>query len=147
MSANYAASARWRMAGIYGLLLGGAVVFCWPLIWLACTSVMMDRELFARHIHWLPESPRPQALSPYIFFNLIMGLIGTFQIFTPAFIMTQGGPVNSTLFYIYALFNSAFRYLQMGEAAAMAWFLFLIVFGLTLFQLKMSNRWVHYEGD
>ncbi|HTA16773.1 MAG TPA: hypothetical protein VK786_03400, partial [bacterium] len=66
MSANYTASARWRMAGIYGLLLGGAVVFCWPLLWLACTSVMMDRELFARHIHWFPESPRPQVLSPYV---------------------------------------------------------------------------------
>jgi ABC-type sugar transport system permease subunit/ABC-type glycerol-3-phosphate transport system substrate-binding protein len=86
-------------------------------------------------------------LSPYIFFNLIMGLIGTIQIFLPAFIMTQGQPLNSTLFFVYYLFNNAFRYLIMGRAAAMAWFLFLIVFGLTLFQLKMSNRWVHYEGD
>ncbi|NQU11970.1 extracellular solute-binding protein [bacterium] len=84
-------------------------------------------------------------LSPYIFFNLIMALIGTFQIFTQAFIMTQGGPVNSTLFYAYHLFNNAFRYLQMGYAAAMAWFLFLIVFGLTLVQMKLSQRWVHYE--
>ncbi|HTA16383.1 MAG TPA: ABC transporter permease, partial [bacterium] len=83
----------------------------------------------------------------YIFFNLIMGLIGTIQIFLPAFIMTQGQPLNSTLFFVYYLFNNAFRYLIMGRAAAMAWFLFLIVFGLTLFQLKMSNRWVHYEGD
>jgi multiple sugar transport system permease protein len=66
MSANYTTSARWRTAGIYGLLLGGAVVFCWPLLWLACTSVMMDRELFARHVHFLPESPRPQMLSPYV---------------------------------------------------------------------------------
>jgi len=53
-------------------------------------------------------------LSPYIFFNLIMGLIGTLQIFTQAFIMTQGGPVDSTLFYAYHLFNNAFRFLQMG---------------------------------
>ena len=66
-------------------------------------------------------------LTPYIFFNLVMGLIGTFQIFTQAFIMTAGGPVNSTLFYAYHLFNNAFRYLNMGYAAAMAWFLFLIV--------------------
>jgi multiple sugar transport system permease protein len=86
-------------------------------------------------------------LSPYIFFNLIMGLIGTFQIFIQAFIMTQGGPVNSTLFYVYELFNYAFRYLQMGRAAAMAWFLFLIVFILTMVQLRLSKRWVHYEGD
>jgi multiple sugar transport system permease protein len=86
-------------------------------------------------------------LTPYIFFNLIMGLIGTFQIFTQAFIMTSGGPVNSTLFYAYHLFNNAFRYLHMGYAAAMAWFLFLIVLVLTAIQMKLSQRWVHYEGE
>ena len=86
-------------------------------------------------------------LTPYIFFNLVMGLIGTFQIFAQAFIMTAGGPVNSTLFYVYHLFNNAFRYLHMGYACAMAWFLFLIVLMLTALQMHFSNRWVHYEGD
>ena len=86
-------------------------------------------------------------LSPYIYFNLIMGLIGTFQIFTQAFIMTEGGPVNSTLFYAYHLFNNAFRYLHMGYACAMGWVLFVIVFALTIVQTQMSKRWVHYEGD
>jgi multiple sugar transport system permease protein len=86
-------------------------------------------------------------LSPYIFFNVVMGLIGTFQIFAQAYIMTQGGPVNSTLFYAYHLFNSAFRYLQMGEASAMAWVLFAIVFALTVVQLYFSKRWVHYEAE
>ena len=86
-------------------------------------------------------------LTPYIFFNLVMGLIGTFQIFAQAFIMTAGGPVNSTLFYVYHLFNNAFRYLHMGYACAMAWFLFLIVLILTAIQMHFSNRWVHYEGD
>ncbi len=86
-------------------------------------------------------------LTPYIFFNLVMGLIATFQIFTQAFIMTAGGPVNSTLFYVYHLFNNAFRYLHMGYAAAMAWFLFVIVLIITAFQMKFSNRWVHYEGE
>jgi multiple sugar transport system permease protein len=86
-------------------------------------------------------------LTPYIFFNLVMGLIGTFQIFTQAFIMTQGGPVNSTLFFAYHLFNNAFRYLHMGYAAAMAWFLFLVVLIITAFQMKMSKRWVHYEEE
>jgi multiple sugar transport system permease protein len=84
-------------------------------------------------------------LSPYIFFNLIIGLIGTFQYFTQAFIMTQGGPVNSTLFYAYHLFNNAFRYLHMGYAASMAWVLFIIVFGLTVVQLGLQKRWVYYE--
>ena len=86
-------------------------------------------------------------LSPYIFFNLVMGLIGTFQIFSQAYIMTQGGPVDSTLFYAYHLFNNAFRYLQMGQASAMAWVLFAIVFALTVVQLYLSKRWVHYESE
>lgn len=86
-------------------------------------------------------------LTPYIFFNLVMGLIGIFQVFTQAFIMTAGGPVNSTLFYVYHLFNNAFRYLHMGYACAMAWFLFLIVVILTAIQMHYSKKWVHYEGD
>lgn len=86
-------------------------------------------------------------LTPYIFFNLIMGLIGTFQVFGQAFIMTQGGPANSTLFYVYHLFNNAFRYGAMGYASALAWLLFLIVLVLTVIQMKLSKRWVHYEHD
>ena len=86
-------------------------------------------------------------LSPYVLFNLIMGLIGTLQIFTQAFVMTKGGPVNSTLFFVYYLFNNAFRYLRMGYASAMGWVLFVLVCALTLVQMRLSRRWVHYEGD
>jgi len=86
-------------------------------------------------------------LTPYIFFNLIMGLIGTFQIFGQAFIMTQGGPENSTLFYVYHLFNNAFRYGRMGYASAMAWVLFAIVLVLTVIQMKLARRWVHYGEE
>jgi multiple sugar transport system permease protein len=86
-------------------------------------------------------------LSPYIFFNLIMGIIGTMQVFTQAYIMTEGGPDDSTMFYAYYLFNNAFRYFKMGYASALAWILFLIVLALTLFQLKVAPRWVHYESD
>lgn len=86
-------------------------------------------------------------LSPYIFFNLIMGVIGTLQVFSQAFIMTQGGPVNSTMFFAYHLFNHAFRYLNMGYASALAWVLLIVVLLLTLLQFKLSKRWVHYEGD
>ncbi|MCK5861357.1 MAG: sugar ABC transporter permease, partial [Candidatus Hydrogenedentes bacterium] len=86
-------------------------------------------------------------ISPYILFNLIMGLIATFQVFTQAYIMTQGGPVDSTLFYAYALFNNAFRFMRMGYASAMAWVLFFIILGLTLLQLYLSKRWVYYESE
>jgi multiple sugar transport system permease protein len=86
-------------------------------------------------------------LTPYIFFNMVMGLIGTFQIFDAAYLMTSGGPVNSTLFYAYGLFNEAFRFMHMGYASALAWILFAVIFALTLFQLRMAKRWVHYQGE
>jgi multiple sugar transport system permease protein len=85
-------------------------------------------------------------LSPYIFFNLIMGFIGVLQVFEAAYIMTDGGPEKSTLFYAYKLFNEAFRYLNMGAASAMAWILFVLVLAITLFQLWLGKKWVHYGG-
>ncbi|MBT3294981.1 MAG: extracellular solute-binding protein [Verrucomicrobia bacterium] len=86
-------------------------------------------------------------LSPYIFFNMIMGFIATFQIFDQAYVMTDGGPVNSTLFYAYKIFNEAFRFFRMGYASALAWVLFVLVLVLTLLQMRYSKRWVHYQGD
>ena len=83
-------------------------------------------------------------MTPTIFFNLIMGIIGSFQVFTQAFIMTQGGPLRSTLFYMLHLYNSAFRYFKMGYASAMAVVLFFIILALTLFVNQTSERWVHY---
>jgi multiple sugar transport system permease protein len=84
-------------------------------------------------------------LSPYILFNTIIGLIATLQIFGEAYVMTSGGPQDSTLFYSYHLFKQAFQYLHMGYASALAWILFLIVLVLTLAQLWLGKRWVHYE--
>jgi multiple sugar transport system permease protein len=83
-------------------------------------------------------------LSPYILFNSVVGLIATMQIFTEAYIMTKGGPADSTNFYAYHLFRSAFQYFRMGYASALAWILFLLVLLLTLIQLWASRRWVHY---
>jgi multiple sugar transport system permease protein len=86
-------------------------------------------------------------LTPVIFFNLVMGMIGTLQYFTQAYVMTLGGPVDSTLFYAIYLFRRAFTYLDMGYASAMAWLLFLLILGLTLFVFKTSQRWVHYSAE
>ncbi len=83
-------------------------------------------------------------LTPYVFFSLIVGVIGVFQIFGQALILTQGGPADSTLFYVYYLFNNAFRYFKMGYASAQAWILFVIVLVLTLIQWRLSKKWVHY---
>ena len=86
-------------------------------------------------------------LTPYIFFNLVIGIIGIMQIFTPAFVMTPNAqPGDSTLFYAFHLFNAAFRYFEMGYASALAWVLLLMILGLTLVQLWSSKRWVHYEA-
>jgi multiple sugar transport system permease protein len=84
-------------------------------------------------------------ITPTIFFNVIMGIIGSFQVFTSSYIMTKGGPVNSTLFYVLYLYQNAFRFFQMGYASAMAWILFLIVMALTLLQFRLAGRWVYYE--
>jgi multiple sugar transport system permease protein len=84
-------------------------------------------------------------LSPYILFNSIIGVINALKIFDEAFVMTMGGPNNSTLFYAYGLFRNAFQYFRMGYASAMAWILFLIVLALTLAQLWLSKKWVHYD--
>jgi len=85
-------------------------------------------------------------ITPTIFFNLVMGFIGSFQVFTQAYVMTNGGPVNSTLFYVLYLYQNAFRFFKMGYASAMAWVLFFIVLGLTLIQFRLAGRWVYYEA-
>ena len=84
-------------------------------------------------------------LSPTIFFNLIMGIINAFQIFEQAYLMTEGGPMNSTMFYALYLYYNAFKWLKMGYASALAWVLFAIILILTLIQFKFANRWVYYE--
>lgn len=86
-------------------------------------------------------------ISPTIFFNVILSIIASFQVFTPAFVLTQGGPLNSTLFYVLYMFQQGFQYLHMGYATAMAWVLLAIVLVITLVQFAFSGRWVYYEGE
>jgi multiple sugar transport system permease protein len=85
-------------------------------------------------------------ITPSIFFNVVMGFIGSFQVFTQAFVMTGGGPADRTLFYVLYLYEKGFVNYRMGYAAAMAWFLFLVILTLTLIQMRLSRRWVYYEG-
>ena len=70
-------------------------------------------------------------ISPAILFNVITGFIASFQVFTPAQVITQGGPNFASEFYVLYLFNNAFQYFKMGYAAAQAWILFLVIFALT----------------
>ncbi len=87
------------------------------------------------------------AISPVVFFMVITGMIGLFQYFTQAFIMTdpRGGPEHSTLFYALYLFQNAFEYFKMGYACAMGWILFVISMIATVIVFRTSARWVYYE--
>ncbi len=94
------------------------------------------------------------AISPVILFQLIMGLINSFQYFTQAFMFSSGaahqisgGPENSMLFYSLYIYQNAFSFLKMGYASAMAWILFLIVIAVTIVIFKTSLRWVYYDAE
>ena len=88
-------------------------------------------------------------MTPTIFFTLVLGIIGTFQIFDVIFVLTDGmgGPLNSTLVYLIYLYRNGFNFFRMGYASAMAWILFLIILGITILQFRMASRWVYYEGE
>jgi multiple sugar transport system permease protein len=85
-------------------------------------------------------------LSPVIFFNVVLGIIGSFQAFTQSFIMTQGGPANASLLYVLYLYRNAFQYFKMGYASAMAWLLLVVIMALTLLVFRSSAVWVYYES-
>ena len=85
-------------------------------------------------------------MTPVIFYNLVTGVIGTFQVFNQAYIMTSGGPNNATLFYIYYLYTQAFTDSQMGYASALAWVLFVIVLIITALLFRNARSWVYYEA-
>ena len=88
------------------------------------------------------------SISPVIFFNLIIALIGTVQQFTLPFIMTPGGqPARHTYFYTMYMYDNAFSYLKMGQGSAMAWIQLLIIMALTGLAFWTSRRWVHYQGS
>lgn len=84
-------------------------------------------------------------LSPTTFFVIVMKMIGVFNIFEQPFIMTGGGPSGSTETIVYYIYSNAFEWFNMGYASAVAWVLFILVFGVTLIQFKYQGRWVNYE--
>lgn len=85
-------------------------------------------------------------LTPATFFNLVMGVIGSLQIFTQVYVISDGGPLWSTLFYVFYLYRQGFQYFNMGYASALSLVLFVITLLLTLLVLLTSKRWVYYEG-
>lgn len=86
-------------------------------------------------------------MTPVILFNLVIGIINSFQAFVTAYIMTEGGPLNSSLLYVLYIYRQAFRYFKMGYAAALATILFVIILAVTVFIFKTSKGWVYYEYE
>jgi multiple sugar transport system permease protein len=86
-------------------------------------------------------------LTPTIYFNLLINIIGSFQVFTQSYIMTQGGPNNATLTQVLYLYRKGFQDFQFGYASALAWALFLVILVFTVLVVRSSDNWVHYEGD
>ncbi len=86
-------------------------------------------------------------MSPVIFYNLVIGLINSLQIFTQPYIMTHGGPSNASLTYLLDIYQQAFQFSKMGYACAMAWVFIVVTVFLSAVLFKSSGRWVYYEGD
>ncbi|RHP33532.1 carbohydrate ABC transporter permease [Lachnotalea sp. AF33-28] len=86
-------------------------------------------------------------LTPTIFFNLINQLINGFMAFTQSFIITEGKPQNSTLFYVVYMYQNSFKYNKLGYGCAMAWFMVLVVGGLTALIFLSQKKWVYYESE
>jgi len=86
-------------------------------------------------------------ISPALFFNLILGVIGALQVFTTAFITTKGGPGRATWFFALHIYTNAFEYFDMGYASALAIVLFVILLVFTVIQLRLSDKWVFYAGS
>lgn len=86
-------------------------------------------------------------LTPTIFFNSVLGIIGALQTFAAAFVATEGGPGYATWFFSLHIWKQAFDYFNMGYGAALAWFFAIIIVTLTIFQMQLSKRWVFYYGE
>ncbi len=86
-------------------------------------------------------------ISPVIYFNLVMGIIGTLQVFAVPFVMFGRGPADSTYFFAMYIYDNAFKYLKMGYASAMAWIMFLMILALTLLATRLSRKHVHYGAE
>ena len=144
--------------------LGNPKTALWSLIMMGMWSIGGSMILYLANMQSIPTALYESAeidgagpirrffaitlpmITPTIFFALTTGLIGSFQTFAPAYMMTNGGPRRATLFYVLHLYRTAFKYLNMGYASAMAWVLFVIIMIVTLVQVKLANRWVYYEG-
>jgi multiple sugar transport system permease protein len=86
-------------------------------------------------------------LTPTIYFNLLINIIASFQVFTQVYVLTNGGPNNATLTQVLYIYRKGFQNFQFGYASALAWALFLVILVFTVLVVRSSEGWVHYEGE
>lgn len=149
---KWLASPQWVKPSLIIISLWGTVGGSQMLIFLAGLQSIPSDLYEAASIDGASNAKRFRyitlpLLTPSIFFNLILGIIAGFRVFTLAYIATEGGPAYSSLFFVLYLFFNAFKFMNMGYASAMAWVLFVAVLALTAFQFRMSRRWVYYEAE
>ncbi|MCC7355769.1 MAG: sugar ABC transporter permease [Anaerolineae bacterium] len=144
------ASPRWALPGLLVMSLwgvgGGAIIYLAGLQNIP-PHLYEAAEIDGAgtwHRFWHITLP---LLTPTIFFTLVMGMIGVFQVFLTAFVATAGGPLKATLFYMLYLYTTAFQSFKMGYASALAWILALIIFFFTILVFRSSSLWVHYEAE
>lgn len=147
---GWLASQQWALPALIIMSLwgvgGGMVIYLAGLQGIPTTLYEAAEIDGANSLQKLTRITIP-LMTPVIFYNLIIGIIGTFQFFTSVYVLTRGGPADATLFYNLYLYNTAFRYMNMGYASALGWVLFFIVRLITLLAFKSSAFWVYYEGE
>jgi len=148
---NFLGSTTWSKPSVVLLTLWKNTGFT-MVIYLAALQGVPQELYDAAHVDgatgwqrfWQVTLP---LISPTTFFLFIIQMIGAFQLFTESFVMTGGGPAQSTLTVVYYIYQNAFEFQKMGKASAVAWFLFLFIFLFTLLQTRMQQRWVYYETN
>lgn len=145
--------------------LGDTKTAIWTIILLTVWQFGSSMLIFAAGLKQIPETYYEAAkidgavpwqmllritlpsLSPIVFFNLVMQVISAFMAFTQAFIVTQGGPLDSTLLYALYIYRKGFDYFDMGYACALSWVLIMVIAAVTLLVFRSSTAWVHYESE
>lgn len=144
-------SPEWAIPGLISLALWTSIGGPRMIIFLAGLQGVPDELKDAASIDGANRWQRFRhvivpMITPTIFFNLVLGIIGALQVFTAAFVATEGGPAYATWFYALNIYYQAFQYFNMGYAAALSWLFAVLVIVLTWIQIRTSRSWVYYAG-
>jgi multiple sugar transport system permease protein len=145
-------SIQWAVPGLIIMALWGGIGGSRMIVFLAGLQGVPQELYDASHVDGANAWCRFRhvtvpMMSPVIFFNMVLMIIGSFSVFTVSYIATGGGPAYATYFYVYHLYQNAFYYASMGYASALAYLFFVLILILTLIQFRASGRWVFYGGE